>query len=283
MNQKICKLILENKEKFIPNLFTERQIKIMEKYQNKEKMTKTEQTYLYSTIKKKTDALNIFSEEFYVIGTNFIQNRIKQAKDMLKKLNRKAFISGSFLFKDKYNDIDVFIISNKRHEKDIDNFHYIYIKESDLKKPKIYSAAKACISNFEIILPKVEKSKLHLYEELGVYQETIINILEKEDTKILRDLILDYSIFNLNKILDSREINNEYSKIIKEKDNIEAVSKLIKELIINNFNKHYIIDQLKQYIKTLDKDIKTIKLNDHLKIFKKTYEGIINECKRTKK
>ena len=55
-------------------------------------------------IKKKIEPLNFFKEGWYIKGSNMIPERIEQAKQMLKEINKeKAFISGSFLFAEKYS------------------------------------------------------------------------------------------------------------------------------------------------------------------------------------
>ena len=99
MNQNICKIIVENKAKFIPHLFTERQVTIMQRYLQNQSLTNTEKTYFYSTIKNKIAALTIFQEEWHIKGNNMIPERVEEAKRILREIDKeKAFISGSFLF-----------------------------------------------------------------------------------------------------------------------------------------------------------------------------------------
>ena len=46
-----------------------------------------------------------------------IQERIKQAEHILQQIPAKyCFITGSFLYKEKYKDIDIFIISRTKKE-----------------------------------------------------------------------------------------------------------------------------------------------------------------------
>ena len=71
MNENISKKILEHKNLFVPALFTDKQVNIMEKQLKKQSLTKTEQTYLYTTIKKKIDALQTLQEQFFVRGTGY--------------------------------------------------------------------------------------------------------------------------------------------------------------------------------------------------------------------
>lgn len=285
MNQKILSRIVENKDAFVPYIISEKQFLVMEKVVEKKKLTRTEYNYLCNGIKKKLFALGILVEEkpeLYLYNPDgMIPQRRQEAINMLSQTNR-AFISGSFLFSKEYNDIDVFIISNRHREEHKGTFHFIYLKEQDLAKPTFQSAAMSCISNFYISLPGQKIRKLHLAETLSTYQESIISVLEGEDLKDLKDIIFSYSLHNMKKILSSFELNKEYERIKKRQDKIELISTMAKELILTNFNKDYIIIKLNEYITTLDDDIKNIKPNDHLKIYKKNYEDMIHECRRIK-
>jgi len=291
MNTKILKIMAENKENFVPYIISEKQMAVIQKVLARSRLTRTEYNYLYNGIKKKMKALDLLAERetslyFYNIPEDILPERKQKAAEILSELKAKgtdAFISGSFLFSAAYNDIDIFMISNKHKEEHKENFHYINIKQKDLEKPVFYSAAKSCISNFDIMLPAAKIKKLHFEQALNSYQEAVINILENEDIKHLKGLIADYSAYNLKKILNSSELNAEFRKFTEREDKIKLISELIKELILDNFNKNYILIKLGRYVKMLEGDIKNTKLNDHLKIYKKTYGEIIDECRRAKK
>ena len=147
MQENILKTIIENKARFIPILFTEKKVSLIEKHlqnmkteknEEKQNLTPTEKTILYSTIKKKVYALMLLKEEFYIKGQDMIPERVNKAKQILVELKKekgadKAFISCTFLFAKEYNDIDIYIISTKRkqfHKKE-ENFdkelHFIHI------------------------------------------------------------------------------------------------------------------------------------------------------------
>src|SRR3989338_3796070 len=124
MDKKMCKLIIERKAQLVPTIFTKTQITLLEAYLTEKPLTSSQKSYLYSTIKKKIDALASLQQESYITGQNMIPERVEQAKQILKELGYpKAFISGSFLFKEKYNDIDVFVISSKRKAYRVANKH----------------------------------------------------------------------------------------------------------------------------------------------------------------
>ncbi len=89
MNKNICKIIILNKEKFIPHLFTKKQVETMQKHVQNKLLTNTEKTYLYSTIKKKIEALQVLKEEWYITGKDMIPERVEQVKEILKEINRE--------------------------------------------------------------------------------------------------------------------------------------------------------------------------------------------------
>jgi len=285
MKQNIYKKVLENKEKFIPNLFTEKQVNIMEKYVNKQKLNKTEQTYFYSVIKKKLEALEVFSEEFYINGKEMINARIIKAKEILNGLKgKKAFISGSFLFKEKYNDIDIYVISKKRKQYHKEKKHFIFITEEDLKKPIYISALKYSVSNFltSDIEPIIKRPQFD--DLIMTYEGTIIEILDNDDQKELRELIFEYYIQVKNKILDSFELASKFTQIkdkaVKEK--INYVNKIVKEIMLNQFSYKYVYNELTPFTSEIKKQALEYKANDNLLIYIDLFNEVKNECRRIK-
>ncbi|MDP7141199.1 MAG: hypothetical protein QGH19_03300 [Candidatus Woesearchaeota archaeon] len=280
MNNKICKKLLKNKEKFVPYLFTDKQIKVISKHINNKPMTNTEKVYLYSSIKRKIDALSLLKEEFYFYGTNMIQERLKKAKELLKEINDKAFISGSFLFSKNYNDIDLYIISNRRKQYHKGKMHFIYITEEDLKKPIFQSAAKYCVSNFEITMDKPIRKRMKFNDLIVNYETTIVELLDKEDEKTIREVLFEYYIQLKNTILSSYEIYTKTINIINTSKSINILNNMVKELLLKNYSKRYIYDELSNFVKRLDGDIKEFKANENLKIYRTLFNEVKNECRR---
>lgn len=282
MNTNICNKILQNRNLFVPGIFTNKQIIILDKYLNKKQLTNTEKTYLYSVIKNKIQALSILNQEFHIAGKNMIPARITKAKQILKKLNKKAFISGSFLYSKKYNDIDIYIISKKRKQYTQKQKHLIFLTESDLKIPMFASALNYSISNFEAPNIKINKKRSSLNENILAYQVTIKDILEKQEPKQLRYLLTEYYLIIENKLLDSYELTKKYKKIINSKNSIEIINNLFKKIILNSFSHRYIYDILVNFIRKLEKNIKEYSANQNLIIYQKLFNEIKNECRVTK-
>jgi predicted nucleotidyltransferase len=282
MNKNICKTIIKNKNQFIPHLFTERQVIIMQKYLQKQKLTNTEKTYLYSTIKRKTDALQLLKEEWYIKGNNMIPERVKEAKEILKKLNKKAFISGSFLYTKNYNDIDIFIVGKRRKQRHDGNKHFIYINEKKLRHPIFFSCLLYSVATFsaEKIEPIIKRPD---YSGLVTGYEMAINeILDDDDQKMVRDLLFEYHLQIKDEVLDSFSLHKELNTIkrIPKKERIKIVNNMIKEMLLQLYSRRYIHDKLSWFVKQLEKDIQNFKTNDNLIIYHKVLGDVKNECRR---
>jgi len=240
MNEKICKTIVEHREQFVPHLFTERQVQLINKWLSKEKMTKTEQTYLYATISKKVDALSLLREEFYITGDHMIPKRVEEAKKILKEINKPAFISGSFLYAEKYKDIDIFIISRRRRSYHKGKKHLVGITEKDLQKPLSLSALHYSIANFsKTIHPEIKREDFD--EIVFTYQWVINQIFQHEDQKELRNIVFQYHLQVQGELLDSFSLYKK-TQIIKDmpKDKkIIKINHITKELLLITFSKKY--------------------------------------------
>lgn len=309
MQEKILKTIVENKAKFTPHLFTEKQVKLIEKHlqnmkaknnEEKQNMTPTEKTILYSTIKKKVDALMLLKEEFYIKGQDMIPERVNKAKEILAELKKeksadKAFISGTFLFAQDYNDIDIYIISTKRkqfHKKEENSdkeLHFIHITENDLKKPIFNSASQYCVANFFVETPaaKVERpdfSDLVMTYEMAVTEMMNSEVDKDEDQKTSRELIFEYNLQIKNTVLDSYTLNKRFNEIINLKlnDKISVMNIMVKELLLKLYSLTYLYNELSKFLKQLKKDVEAIKPHDHLIIFINILGGVKDACRRAK-
>src|SRR3989338_7891340 len=305
MEKKILKNIVENKAKFVPLLFTAKQVNLIEKYlqnmkkgkdKETQKMTPTEKTILYSTIKKKVDALMLLKEEFHIKGQNMIPERVEKAKEILKAINKeKAFISGTFLFAQDYNDIDIYVISNKRkqfHQKEETSdkeLHFIYITENDLKKPIFNSASQYCVANFFIETPHANIEKPAFSDLVMTYEMAVTEIMNSEidkdeDQKTSRELIFEYNLQVKNIVLDSYTLSKRFNEVIslKMNDKISIINMMAKELLIKLYSPTYLYNELTKFVKQLKKDIEFIDLHDHLLIFVEVLGGVKDACRRTK-
>jgi len=287
MNENILKIILNKKELFVPLLFTVKQFNILKKYDARITLSNAEKKALYTSIKKKMEALgSIIMEqrdiEFYVnTPDSIIPERLKQAQTIIEnysKKHNKLFISGSFLFSKDYNDIYIFIIHQRGYKEEWDdNKHIIFLPERKLFEPLFQSASLISVSTFAIP-QNVKKKKPTLSEVMSLYHEAVIEYIKKDKKpEIMRRLIFEYNLFCHNKILNAKELN----ELLKSAD-IFYLNTIIKEFCKKLFSKSYLYVELRTYINTLNQSIKNIKLNEHLIIFKNTYEELLYGKQRSK-
>lgn len=257
----------------------------MEKYLNNDKLTNTEKTYLYSAIKKKIDALRILREEFYITGAEMIKDRVDKAKEILNELGKdKAFISGTFLFSETYNDIDIYIISKKRKSYEEDNKHFILITEEDLRKPIFISASKYCVSTFFTgnIIPIIKRPEFG--DVLFDYQFAINEILENDDQKMTRSILLDYYVHIKHEIIDSFSLYKKWNEIKNKKQNekIEIINQMTKELFLSLYSNKYTYNELSPFIKRIRKDLEDNPQYSNFGIYADLLAEVKNECRRAK-
>jgi len=281
MNEKILNMVLEHKALFVPHLFTERQAGIIQQYLHKKPLTSTEKAYLYSTVKRKAAALSILKEENYIHGGEMIPERVEEAKKILQGLNEPhAFISGSFLYKEDYNDIDIFIIGRRRRSYYEGKKHFTVIPEKDLNKPIFISAAMYSIATFNPV-KSIQKQRVHLEEILFLYQWLINQIFDKEDLKELRDLLLWHSLHTEKRIIDSRSLDLQAQDIKKLpfKDKIQKINCITKEILFAIFSVKYLYNAISGFfhsIKKMGEEYKT----PNIPIFLDFAREVQHECRR---
>lgn len=281
MDEKILNTIIEHRNLFVPSLFTSKQVDILHKYTHKEILNNTEKAYLYSAIKKKIDALNTLKEEFYVSGEEMIPERVEQAKQILKEINKpKAFISGSFLNKKVYRDIDIYIIAKGRKSYHQKKKHFIFITQKMLRDPLFLSSLKYSVANFSP--PKVKPLiKRPLFEHLNLtYQMTINEILNKEEERTLREIVFMYYVHLKRLILNSYSLYYKTEEIIKkdQTEKINEINQMVKALILKLYSKKYMYQYLTKFVKGLKADFFKEQYHN-FPIFIDLFTEVKNECR----
>ena len=287
MDKNILKIILRRKESFVPLIFTEKQFNTLSRHHSKIKLSNAEKKALYTSIKKKMEALSLFSREqkdreYYASSPGEIMPlRLAEAKKLIgiySKKHDKLFIAGSFLFSKEFNDIDIFVIKEKGYKEAWDgNKHVIFLPEKKLTSPIFQSAALISVSNFQIPA-KIKKKKPSLSELMATYHEAVIEYIRQEKKpESIRRLVFDHSLFCRNRLLDGKKL-----KEISEKAGLNELDMLIKELCKKLFSEAYLYVEVHTYIKTLKESIKNIKPNTHLIRFRNTYEEMIYGRQRSK-
>ncbi len=165
-----------------------------------------------------------------------LNERIKEAEGLLNQIPAKyCFITGSFLYKEKYKDIDVFIVSRSKKEITLKNkkVKITFIDFNDLYSLFYHSISKSCVTkNF---LPhKLLKATLSDYWH--VVNEAIPTLLNEKDTfhKNVRFLILYTEYFKSGEILDTFQLNEKINSF----QNYNEVMGYIKQELPIIINKH---------------------------------------------
>ncbi|MEA2036980.1 MAG: hypothetical protein U9O94_05695 [Nanoarchaeota archaeon] len=286
MNEKTLEIVLGKKTLFVPLIFTNKQFNILEKYSRGLRLSNAEKKALYTSIKKKMEALDSFlieqkDLEYWVNSPDeIIPSRLKEAKKILEEYSKKhkmVFIAGSFLFSKRYGDMDIFVIRERGYKEEHDgNKHIVFLPEKKLFAPIFQSASLISVSNFRI--PKKLRKKRHsLSEIMATYHEAVIERMRKEEKpEAIRNLVFEYNL----RCKDL--INGKQLKEISDKVTLDEMDIIMKTLCMKLFSATYLYVEVHTYIQTLKESIKNIKLNKHLIIFKNTYEEMIYGRQRSK-
>jgi len=194
-----------------------------------------------------------------------IEKRIKLAENLLNQIPTKyCFITGSFLFKEKYKDIDIFVISRSKKQLKLDNkkAKITTIDFNDLHSLFYHSISKSCIS--KNILPKKDL-KVTLADYWNVINEAVPTILNQKNKyhKDIRFLILYTEYFKTGNVLDTVELNNKiqsfrnYNEILTY--TLEEVPKIMKKRMKFSYIKRFFYTQAGFY-----KDSKEFKAQNFL-------------------
>jgi len=248
------------KDEIVPTLFTEHQFYLIKKKFTNKKMTASEKNEFSRTISRKMNAINlIFAKEtdnFFIYGEEKIKPEIlESSKRYLKELSRKfkgkhVFISGSYLYSENYNDIDVFVVSKyDKEDQFVDGFHINYLTEDVCNSLFFSSAKKLCVSNRKIN-SFVIKETVNVGTFISLYQE-LFNDLDrnfKGVKKTMREFILQSSFISKEPIPDSLELKNQIDSILRIKKPKELVKKIFVKTILLGISPKKAISAMKQII-----------------------------------
>lgn len=177
-----------------------------------------------------------------------LNERIQEAEELLNQIPAKyCFITGSFLYKEKYGDIDIFVVSRSKKETKLKNkkVKITFIDFNNLYSLFYHSISKSCIAKH--LLPQ-KPLKVTLSDYWHVINEAIPTLLNEKDTfhKTVRFLILYTEYFKTGEILDTFQLNE---KINSFKDYI-TVMNYIKQELPPIMNKHAKSSYIKRFFYT---------------------------------
>ncbi|MBU0979725.1 MAG: hypothetical protein KJ709_02885 [Nanoarchaeota archaeon] len=165
-------------------------------------------------------------------GSDILPERLKTAQSLLDQIPaRHCFITGSFLYKQHYRDIDIFAITRSKKKIGIDNekARIAILDFNDLHSLFYHSISKSCIA--KNILP-VKQLKATMADYWTVINEAIPTLLNNKDRfhKDVRFLVLYTEYLRTKEVLDTFELDRmigtfkDYKEVIRyAEENVPAV------------------------------------------------------------
>lgn len=172
----------------------------------------------------------------------FSEKKKKQAENILNSLPyRYCFITGSFLFKENYKDIDIFVVTRSKKEVTLKDkrINLTKIDFNDLHSLFYHSLKKECIA--KNILPE-KPLKVTVAQYWDVINEAIPMLLNEKDKyhKEVRDLVLYTEYFKNGKILGSIELMEVIGRFKGYNEILDYVNENVKKIVPKEASKGYI-------------------------------------------
>lgn len=163
----------------------------------------------------------------------FIDERLKEAESILAEISVKhCFITGSFLYKEKFEDIDVFVVTRSQKKFTFKNkkIKVSYIDFNDISSLFYHSVSKSCAA--KSILPH-RPLKVTLSDYWSVVNEAIPTLLNQKDKfhKSIRFLVLYTEYFKTGEILDTFQLNEKINSFQTPQEIFEYVKIQLPALI----------------------------------------------------
>lgn len=171
-----------------------------------------------------------------------INERIKQAELIFGQIPAKyCFITGSFLYKENYNDIDLFVISRTKKKLHIQDkkVKITILDFNDLYSLFYHSVSKSCIA--KNILPQ-KPLKVTLSDYWRVINEAIPTLLNQKDRfhKNVRFLVLYTEYFKTGDVLDTFQLGRKINSFKNYKKIIEYVKNEAPNIIYGHAKPSYV-------------------------------------------
>lgn len=221
------------KKEIVPILFTEHQFSLIIKRFTNKQLTLSEKNEFSRTISRKMKAINKIAKKEDII-TYGKTMREKKGKKIIKELskrfkNKHILLTGSFLYKKHYNDIDIFVISKyDKEDYKKDNYHINYI--SSTSNLFFQSISKTCISNRKLNSKFTEKPNLDRY--ISLFQELSNDIISRrKDLKwMLKEFLLYSDFISGSGVLDSKELTGKYTIMANKKN----LFRIVRNIFVNS-------------------------------------------------
>jgi len=171
-----------------------------------------------------------------------IQERLELAEELLNQISAKyCFITGSFLYKEHYQDIDIFVVT--RSKKEIKLSHpqakVTILDFNDLSSLFYHALIKSCLAT--TFLP-VKPLKVTLSDYWHIINEAIPTLLNQKNRyhKDIRFLILYTEYFKSGIILDTFQLDFKIKEFKIYQDILRYLEKNIPELMHKKMERSYL-------------------------------------------
>lgn len=171
-----------------------------------------------------------------------IKDRIKKTKTILDEIPAKyPFITGSFIYKEKYKDIDIFAITRSKKEIKVSNkkAKVTIIDFNDLYSLFYHSISKSCIA--KNILP-TKPLKVTISDYWHVVNEAVPTLLNQKNKyhKDIRFLVLYTEYFKTGDILDTFQLDKKINNFRDYKDVLKYIKDNVPKVIYKHTKKSYL-------------------------------------------
>ncbi len=266
----------------VPHIFSRNYFGILKAKLMEKKLTENERYYYNHFIKKKLNGMiELLGVSEQINGKDFIRkDRLEKAAKLLKRYsrkhkNKKMLISGSFLYNEKYNDIDIFIISKYNKEDYRDGKVHINYLPADIEKTLFFrSIYSISIANFRSDKKIEEEFKA---EDILHYYELVILLIMQKDNYLseLRDLITRAEFASSGVIINSMQLKKMTDNITKSKNPIKVINKYLIAKVINVYSVPVLKKTLKEFIEKNSAPEKGHELYENWKIYNQTYKEVL--------
>ena len=173
---------------------------------------------------------------------HLMDKRAKVAQALLDEISAKyCFITGSFIYKEKYKDIDIFVVTRSKKEIKISNkkANVVIIDFNDLYSLFYHSLSKSCIA--KNILP-TKPLKITVADYWYVVNEAVPTLLNQKNKyhKDVRFLVLYTEYFKTGEILDTVQLEKKISNFRTYTDVLNYIQENVPRVINNHRRKSYL-------------------------------------------
>ncbi|MBU0460432.1 MAG: hypothetical protein KJ771_06520, partial [Nanoarchaeota archaeon] len=171
-----------------------------------------------------------------------IKERIKIVQTLLDEIPAKhCLITGSFIYKEKYRDIDIFVITRSKKEKKVSHkkAKVTIIDFNDLYSLFYHSISKNCLA--KNILP-TKPLKVTISDYWHVINEAVPTLLNQKNKyhKDVRFLVLYTEYFKTGEVLDTFQLDKKIREFKGYKEILNYVEDNVPKIMIKRQKKSYL-------------------------------------------